>query len=64
MCENGTQCEFWCTQNSIFVHNFLIETNWTLLVLGWLGKTMKSKGLGVDVASVLNYGILSVCEPW
>ena len=23
---------------------------------------MKSKGLGVDVASVLNYEIMSVCE--
>ena len=47
MCENG----IWCTQNSIFVLNFLIETNfkietnWTLLVLGSLGKTTKAKDL-------------------
>ena len=65
MCENG----IWCTQNSIFVLNFLIETNfkietnWTLLVLGSLGKTIKSKGPEVDVASVLNYRIKSVYEP-
>ena len=55
MCENG----IWCTQNSIFVLNFLIETNfkietnWTLLVLSSLGKTIKSKGPEVDVASLL-----------
>lgn len=65
MCENG----IWCAQNSIFVLNFLIETifkietNWTLLVLGSLGKTIKSKGPKVDVAYVLNYRIKSVCEP-
>ena len=64
MCENG----IWCAQNSIFVLNFLIETNvkietnWTLLVLDSLGKTIKSKGPEVDVVSVL-YGIKSVCEP-